>query len=353
MKKILVIEDNTDIRENVEELLTLANYTVVTADNGKLGVELAIKEKPDLIVCDIMMPELDGYGVLHVLSKRTDTAATPFIFLTAMTEKSEIRRGMEIGADDYLTKPFDDTDLLNAIESRLKKLSIRQKTYASNENGLDNFLTDASKILNIDSLGKERKVLSLKKKSNLFREGDIPSFLYMVKTGEIKVSRLHQDGKELITGIYHANDFFGFEAILENQPYGDSAIAMADSEVVVIPKEDFIALLFANGEVATAFISILSKKVLEKEKDLLSLAYSSIRQRTASFLLKVNERKDAAGFINLSREDLAKMVGTASESVIRVLGELKEEKIIKVEGSKIRIDFPDRLEKIVRWNFAK
>lgn len=353
MKKILVIEDNTDIRENVEELLILANYEVVTANNGKSGVEVAIKEKPDLIICDIMMPELDGYGVLHVLSKRNDTAATPFIFLTAMTEKAEIRRGMEFGADDYLTKPFDDTDLLNAIESRLKKMSIRQKTYAANEKGFDNFLTDASRILNIDTLGKERKVLSVKKKSYLFREGDAPVSLFMVKSGEIKVSRLHQDGKELITGTYHENDFFGFEAILENQPYYDSSIAMTDSEIVVIPKEDFLALLFGNGDVATAFISILSKKVLEKEKDLLALAYSSIRQRTASFLLKVNERKDATGAITLSREDLAKMVGTASESVIRVLAELKEEKIIKVDGSKIRIEAPDRLEKIVRWNFAR
>ena len=121
MKKILLIEDNAEIRENTSEILSLANYSVITAENGKIGVELAQRERPDLIICDIMMPELDGYGVLHILSKKEDTASIPFIFLTAKTEKTDIRKGMNLGADDYLTKPFDDTDLLNAIETRLRK----------------------------------------------------------------------------------------------------------------------------------------------------------------------------------------------------------------------------------------
>ena len=120
-KKVLVIEDNTDIRENVVEILQLADFTVFEADNGKIGVELALKHLPDIILCDIMMPELDGYGVLYLLSKNAEAAAIPFIFLTAKAEKVDLRKGMEMGADDYLTKPFDDIELLNAIESRLKK----------------------------------------------------------------------------------------------------------------------------------------------------------------------------------------------------------------------------------------
>ncbi|MCA6407955.1 MAG: response regulator, partial [Cytophagales bacterium] len=121
MSKILIIEDNLEVRENTAEILELAQYKVITAENGKTGVELAIKGKPDLIICDIMMPVLDGYGVLHMLSKNPETAAIPFIFLTAKSEKSDYRKGMELGADDYITKPFDDTQLLNAIEIRLKK----------------------------------------------------------------------------------------------------------------------------------------------------------------------------------------------------------------------------------------
>src|SRR5579871_2286593 len=131
MKKILLIEDNLEVRENTTEILELAGYDVKTAPNGKVGVELVQHEKPDLIICDIMMPDLDGYGVLHILSKKPDTASIPFIFLTAKTEKTDIRKGMNLGADDYLTKPFDDTDLLNAIEARLQKAKMHHKLYES------------------------------------------------------------------------------------------------------------------------------------------------------------------------------------------------------------------------------
>jgi len=112
MKKIILIEDNVEMRENTAEILELSNYKVFSAPNGKEGVKLVHKEKPDLIICDIMMPELDGYGVLHMLSKNPDTAVIPFIFLTAKAEKADYRKGMSMGADDYLTKPFDDMELL-------------------------------------------------------------------------------------------------------------------------------------------------------------------------------------------------------------------------------------------------
>ena len=119
MKKILLIEDNEDIRSNTAEILELSNYEVIVAENGKIGVAKALENKPDLIICDIMMPELDGYGVLHAVQRNESIRQTPFIFLTAKTERSDYRKGMELGADDYLTKPFDGTELLNAVNSRL------------------------------------------------------------------------------------------------------------------------------------------------------------------------------------------------------------------------------------------
>src|SRR5436190_22776268 len=106
MKTILIIEDNNDVRENTAEILELSNYRVLQAENGKLGVEVAQKMKPDLIICDIMMPVLDGYGVIHLLNKNPDTASIPFIFLTAKSERIDFRKGMEMGADDYIAKPF-------------------------------------------------------------------------------------------------------------------------------------------------------------------------------------------------------------------------------------------------------
>ena len=119
--KILIIEDNQDVRENLSELLTLSGYETRTAMNGKLGVETAMTFIPDLILCDIMMPEMDGYTVLRILSKNEMLADIPFIFLTAKTELVDVRRGMTLGADDYITKPFDDVELLDTIEMRLRK----------------------------------------------------------------------------------------------------------------------------------------------------------------------------------------------------------------------------------------
>jgi DNA-binding response OmpR family regulator len=353
MKKILLIEDNVEVRENTSEILELAGYNVVTAPNGKVGVDLAQKETPDLIICDIMMPELDGYGVLHILTKKSETSGIPFIFLTAKTEKTDIRKGMNLGADDYLTKPFDDTDLLNAIEARLRKSVMQQKLYESTSEGLDNFIQDAKKVLNLKDLCKDKKVKSMKKKTEVFAEGDTPLNIFFIKSGSVKVFKSHPEGKELITTIYNANDFFGFEPILEGTAYQESAVTMQDSEIVTIPKYDFTALLQSHPDVSAGFISLLCKKVAEKEKQLLNLAYNSVRQRTAEALLKVQQLKDQKENIQISRDDLAKMVGTASESVIRVLSDFKEEGLVEIEGGKIKITQPARLEKVVRWNVAR
>jgi CRP-like cAMP-binding protein/CheY-like chemotaxis protein len=353
MKKILLIEDNPEIRENTSEILALANYDVVTAENGKIGVELAQHEKPDLIICDIMMPELDGYGVLHILSKKEDTASIPFIFLTAKTEKTDIRKGMNLGADDYLTKPFDDTDLLNAIETRLRKSAMQQKYYEATPEGLDNFIKDAQKVLNIKDLGKDRKVKLFKKKAEIFSEGDMPLQVYFIKSGNVKTFKSHPDGKEFITNLYEANDFFGFEPVLENDNYKESAVALLDSELVAIPRHDFILMMQSHPDVSASFINLLCKKVAERERQLLNLAYNSVRQRTAEALLKSTSLQDAKSVIAISREDLAKMVGTASESVIRVLSDFKEEGIIEIESGKIKIIHPTKLEKVVRWNVAR
>ncbi|MEM1003304.1 MAG: response regulator [Bacteroidota bacterium] len=152
MKKILIIEDNEDIRENIAEILELDGFNSITAPDGKVGVEKAVSEHPDLIICDIMMPELDGYGVLHILGKKDETAGIPFIFLTAKAERSDMRKGMVLGADDYLTKPFEDTELLDAVESRLRKTEAFRKEFANSSSGLNSFISDAKKLHNLFAL---------------------------------------------------------------------------------------------------------------------------------------------------------------------------------------------------------
>jgi DNA-binding response OmpR family regulator len=121
MKKILVIEDEPEMRRNLTTILRLEKFHPLPAENGRIGLELAKKEKPDLILCDVMMPELDGYGVIASLRAAAQTVTIPFIFLTAKGEKPDIRAGMNLGADDYLTKPVAKADLLAAIRSRLER----------------------------------------------------------------------------------------------------------------------------------------------------------------------------------------------------------------------------------------
>jgi len=121
MKKILVIEDEPEMRRNITTLLRYHEYEPIAAGNGREGVETARREKPDLILCDVMMPELDGHAVLQALQTDASLALIPFIFLTAKGEKDDLRSGMNLGADDYLTKPVANADLIRAIEARLRR----------------------------------------------------------------------------------------------------------------------------------------------------------------------------------------------------------------------------------------
>ena len=132
MKTILIIEDQPDMRENIATILEMEEFAVLEAPNGKAGLELARDEKPDLILCDIMMPEMDGYDVLHALRQDRTIAGTPFIFLTAKGEKRDLRTGMNLGADDYLTKPVSAEELLGAVGARLEREAKRSAGFAPN-----------------------------------------------------------------------------------------------------------------------------------------------------------------------------------------------------------------------------
>ena len=124
MKKLLLIEDDLVLRENTAEILVLSNFEVITASNGIEGVALAKSSMPDIIISDIMMPELNGHQVLEILANDERTKYIPFIFLSAKTERKDVRKGMNMGADDYITKPFKEEELISAIESRIAKASI-------------------------------------------------------------------------------------------------------------------------------------------------------------------------------------------------------------------------------------
>jgi DNA-binding response OmpR family regulator len=243
MKKILIIEDNKDIRENTADILELANYEVYTAENGKHGIELAKKATPDIILCDIMMPELDGYDVLLYLSKEKKTASTPFIFLTAKTERADVRKGMNLGADDYLTKPFEENELLEAIATRLNKHNFLKKEFSKDIKGIYQFLDEVSSHQGMERLTKDYSETTYEKRETLFMEGQAAHSLYFIQSGIIKTFKTTELGKCLVTGIYGSGQFIGQLSLLTNKgTYIDTATVLEQAEVFEIPKTDFTTL---------------------------------------------------------------------------------------------------------------
>ncbi|MCB0669080.1 MAG: response regulator [Saprospiraceae bacterium] len=348
MANILIIEDNPDVRENIAEILDLAGHDPLTAENGKVGIEEAVEKRPDLILCDVMMPELDGFGVLKIISKNPKTADIPFIFLTAKTEQSDFRKGMGLGADDYITKPFDDTELLEAIEIRLRKSEKIKKAFSRSQEGLNQFYDEAKAHNDLIKLSENREERNLSRKSKVFEEGQRANWLYFISRGKVKCFKTNEFGKELITHIYSEGDFFGYLPLITDTTYEESASVIEDAILVLIPKSDFNLLLFGNREFGIQFIKMLANQVSETEENLINLAYDSVRQKVARALVILfhkYQQDDQARF-SILREDLAALAATAKETVIRTISDFKDEGLISIEENDIVIRSVKSLENL-------
>ncbi|MEL6628911.1 MAG: response regulator [Bacteroidota bacterium] len=350
MKKILLIEDNQEMRENTAEILELAGFDVLTAEDGKKGVALANREEMDLVICDVMMPELDGYGVLHMMSRNPKTAKIPFIFLTAKAEKTDFRKGMNLGADDYITKPFDDIELLDAIEVRLRKTEHLQQEFSRDAEGITSFISEVKGQTALNELSHNRESRYYREKDLIYQENSFPQALFFIQKGKVKTFKTNEDAKEYITGLHKKGDFLGYHALLANTSFPESAKALEDTEILVIPKEDFFTLVYSNRDVSHRFIRLLANDLEEKEAQLLHLAYDTVRKRVADALLLLQKRyqdpEEAQFAMPISRENLASLVGTAKESVIRVLSEFKGDGLITTQQSEIKILNTEGLERI-------
>lgn len=352
MKKVLLIEDNQDVRETTADILELANYKVATAENGKIGVKLAQKFEPDIILCDIMMPELNGYGVLQILNKNPKTAGIPFVFLTAKSEKSDLRKGMNLGADDYLTKPFEENELLDVLECRLKKNEFLKREFAKNVEGVNSFLEEASEYVDLESLTKKQIVKNYSKNDIIYLEGRSAHSLYFVQSGIVKTYRTTETGKEFVMGIHGPGDFIGQLSLLsDNDAYMETAKVLEDAEIYAIPKEDFMKLLYSNHQVSNKFIQFISNNLIEIQEQLINMAFASVRQRTAQALLDLYAKgiiKDTLhDGVGIPREDFAGIIGTATETAIRTLSEFKEEGLIAMgSGRKLMLVDKEKLAKI-------
>ena len=352
MKKILLIEDDIILRENTAELLELSDYNVVTAPNGKVGLELAKSSLPNIIVCDIMMPELDGYGVLEGLSKSKETKHIPFIFLSAKTERKDVRKGMDLGADDYITKPFEEDELISAIESRLAKAAILKDRaeVLEKENGTTNTTDDELRTLNdlknfFDDNGKE---ITQDAGSIVYEEGQHSNHIYLISKGLVKCHKLDENGKDLTTALFKEDDLFGYTSFTQNIPYQETATAIQDTKLVALSKNQLTDVLNSNHTVTLELIQLLTDDLMGVKDQLLQMAYSSVKKRTASTILKFAEKlnRNTEDAIRISRNDLASVAGIALESLIRTLSSFKDAGLIEIEGRNIRILDINKLQQI-------
>ena len=341
MKTILLIEDDTILRENTAELLELSNYKVFKAANGKLGVDMAKRNIPDIIICDIMMEELDGYGVLKALSKNTKTKYIPFIFLSAKTERKDVRKGMDLGADDYITKPFTEDELISAIESRLAKALILKEQKES-----DDEIHSVNELINF--FQEHGKTFSYPSEDVVYHEGDNSNYIYLIEEGVVKSYKLDEQGKELTTALYNKGDFFGYTSFAQNIPYQETATAIKDTELIGITKNELKNILENNHSLTLELIDALTDDLSHIRDQLLQMAYSSVNKKTALTILKFAEKLNPKldDPIKISRSDLANVAGIATETLIRTMTNFKKQGILDIERRNIKILDLNKLRQI-------
>jgi CRP-like cAMP-binding protein len=208
-------------------------------------------------------------------------------------------------------------------------------------------MASSSSNNNLLSLTGGRNINKYKKKQIIYTEGNHPNRLYFVIKGKVKTYKTNDDGKELVTELYRPGDFIGHIALLEETVYQDTAAAIEDTELAVIPKEDFDELIYKTPDVAKKFMQLLAKNISEKENQLLGIAYNSLRKKVAEALLllqkKYQQKKEEKFAIDISRESLATIAGTATES----LSDFRSEKMIDIIEGCITIVSQKKLEKLV------
>jgi CRP-like cAMP-binding protein len=340
MNTVLLIEDNVELLDNTSEILELANYNVIKAENGKEGLEKIkeFKEDISIILCDIVMPVMDGFSVLQAIDNISELKKIPFIFLTGKSENKEIRKGMNLGADDYLTKPFSADDLLGLITTRLKKNLELKEILDPVNNGFESLLTKENPINADQILKNNARTKRLKRKETLYMEGDETIHVYYIISGKLKTVKTNDFGKEFIGNIFKEGDFIGYNSLLENGMHEESAIAMEDSQVALLDKHYFFELLLTNKTFYANFLKHLVSSLNNAESKLPKIAYYSARKKVAEALLFIADKYCNPGQeplkFSVTRDDLSAVSGIAPESVSRNLTDFKNEQLIDMQDGK-------------------
>ena len=347
-RKILLIEDDFKDRENIAEILELADFHVKTASNGKEGVLLAEQFLPDLIISNIIMPLLDGYGVLQILSKKKQLNKIPFIFITSKVSYQDMRKGMDLGADDYITKPFKESELISAIESRLSRIKTLKGNGEENLLNLNN--TEElvfSQEKSIKEFLKKRKPHNYKKNESVYCEGNHSNHFFIVDKGLVKTFKISLEGKEFITTIFKKGDYVGLPSFIKNTAHFESATAIADTNLYKITREELCDLIKHDQLISRNIMTFLSDILIDSHEQLVHMAYGSVRKKTAIVLLNLAVKQPNNTYLlNISRSDLAHSIGIAKETLIRTLHDFKVEGLINIKRFAIEIIKSEKLKNI-------
>lgn len=334
MRKLVFVGMSAPSMPNIAEVLSIAGYEVSVAEDGKTGILLIMEKQPDLIISNIELSYLDGLSLLHVLRKQPQFACTPVIFVTASQQLADVRKVMTAGADDCIISPFSETELLYVVECRLQKSDLIRQHLINHTNGVHKEPVTEKQLLEEFLHGRSHYQYS--RHQTIYNEGQSPKFLYYVKQGKVRLFKSSSDGKDLVTDLCGEGDFIGHTALIQNTHYRESAASMDSTELVLVPRAEFLQLLKENVLLSNKFNMILASTLTHKNSHLVGIAYNSLRQKVAEALLLVKNKYASAQqdnfSIQMNREVLANIAGTAKESLIRTLGDFKSERLIEVGG---------------------
>ena len=338
-RKILVIESNQEIALFISDILKEANYTVYIASTGKKGIILTKKYMPNLIICDVELSKLEGFEVLQIISTRIEFKAIPFILITENYAIEEIRKGIFLGASDFLSKPIQKDELLKIVNDRLK----RAEAFDKKDNSV--ILLKKTKPFNFFENNKlttlliNRPILTyLKGDLIYFSQNKINNF-YVIKEGFVKTYVTNTSGKEFISNFYGDNNFFGHSTLFNKNSDLESAKALTKTQLYIISKNELINMLVNNHTVIYGYIEFLTAEINKYEQKLSLVSYGSVREKTAQTLiyLQTNFPNLFNSHIKLKRKDLANFAGIAKETLIRTLHDFNTEKLIKISKTGIKI----------------
>ena len=351
MKHLLLIKDNNSLRKKLVHTLELAHYSVATANSIKSLLKKSRLQSPQLVLWDLPTPAISARDIIDMLDDNIVLKQAAFIFLSRKDLCDQLLQTTNNVNAIWLNGPFTNTGLLNTIKETLDGADLFRRHNLVAHARQHEMAGDCLTKLTVADFVKNRTIQHYKKKQVIYSEGNHPARLFYIEKGKVKIVKTNNDGKELTVGLYCEGDFVGYTALMEGTNYKDSAQAIDESEIAIIPKEEFEELIHTNAEAAKVFIRLLAKNCSEKEEQLIGLAYNSLRKRVADALIMIQhiycKASQAPFCMHVSREDLANIAGTATESLIRTLSDFKNEKLIKIKDGNIIIPDPGKLQRIL------